>query len=201
MHHIAPDSKPLGLSEQRAAATEEEARLLARVAAGDNAAFETLYRAYYPRLTRFLEQTTRSPSLIDEILDDTMMVIWRKAGTFNGQSRVSTWIFAIAYNRAMKTLGRERRAGEDRGDPTPEATERGPETEFMEKQARLQMRRLLGRLSVEHRAVMELTYYFGYACKEIAEIVGCPVDTVKTRMFHARRKLRAMLLALEEDLA
>ncbi|MEO8628742.1 MAG: sigma-70 family RNA polymerase sigma factor [Betaproteobacteria bacterium] len=175
---------------------DEEAALLARVAAGDIQAFELLYRGYYRRLTRFLERLTRHPNIVDDVLDETMMVVWRKAATFNGTSRASTWIFAIAYNKAMKALRR-------RGDPMQtlledetEGVSEGPETELIKLQSSLGMRRLIARLSPEQRAVVELTYYYGYAYKEIAEIVGCPVDTVKTRMFHARRKLRVMLMAL-----
>ena len=88
-----------------AARTEhDEAELIGRVATGDRRAFETLYRAYHPRLARFLQRMTRSTPLIEEIVNDTLLVVWRKAATFNGSSKVSTWIFAIAYRRACKSL-------------------------------------------------------------------------------------------------
>lgn len=172
-----------------------DAALLAAVAAREMVAFEQLYRGYYGRLTRFLERMTRSPQLIDEILDDTMMVVWSKAATFNGTSRPSTWIFAIAYNHALKALGRQREPieflpDEDAFDPAV-----GPEPETIARQSRDRMKRLLDRLSPEHRAVVELTYYHGYSYKEIAQIAGCPVDTVKTRMFHARKYLKRWLSA------
>src|SRR4029450_4787101 len=83
------------------------AQLLRRIALQDRHAFEALYRTYYRRLARFLDRLTRRPQMIDEILDDTMLVVWRKAATFNGHSQVSTWIFAIAYRKAMKALKRE----------------------------------------------------------------------------------------------
>src|SRR5215470_7203205 len=85
-----------------------EAELLRRIARQDRGAFEQLYRNYYRRLARFLDRLTGRPQMIDEMLDDTMLVVWRKAATFNGASRVSTWIFAIAYRKAMKALKRER---------------------------------------------------------------------------------------------
>jgi len=185
----APDQ----LRPPKATAIDDEAKLLSRVAAGDMRAFESLYRCYYRRLTRFLEQVTRRRHVVDDVLDDTMMVVWLKAGSFNGSSRVSTWIFAIAYNKAMKAL---RQLGEPvhalPDNDAPGWTE-SPESELMKRQATLGVERLLARLSPEQRAVIELTYYYGYAYREIADIVGCPVDTVKTRMFHARRKLRVML--------
>ncbi len=201
MHSSRPDidepSPTISPASRRALSSRDasDAALLAAVAAYDKAAFEQLYRGYYGRLTRFLERMTRRPQLIDEILDDTMMVVWSKAATFNGASRPSTWIFAIAYNHALKALGRQREPieflpDEDAFDPAV-----GPEPETIARQSRDRMKRMLDRLSPEHRAVVELTYYHGYSYKEIAEIAGCPVDTVKTRMFHARRYLKLWLSA------
>ena len=173
---------------------EDEVALLRRVASKDRYAFELLYRSYYRRLTRFLEQTTRAPQLIDEILDDTMLVVWRKASTFNGESRVSTWILAIAYRRALKALERDRRWVRSSVDADDPAAVNSPEVEFIQRESRLALQSILAALSVEQRAVVELTYYHGYAYKEIAKIIGCPVNTVKTRMFHAHRKLKAVLV-------
>ena len=177
---------------------DDEAELLRRVARKDRRAFELLYRSYYRRLTRFLERRTRKPQLIDEILDDTMLVVWRKAETYNGASRVSTWIFAIAYKKAMKLLKREHHSEEISPDADEPASAHSPETEFIERESGLALKRLLvAGLSAEQRAVVELTYYHGCSYKEIAAIIGCPVNTVKTRMFHAHRKLRAILVARE----
>jgi len=173
---------------------EDEVALLRRVASKDRYAFDLLYRSYNRRLTRFLEQTTRTPQLIDEILDDTMLVVWRKAPTFNGESRVSTWIFAIAYRRALKALERERRWVQISVDADEPGSANSPEFEFIQRESRLALQSLLAALSVGQRAVIELTYYHGYAYKEIAKIIGCPVNTVKTRMFHAQRKLKAILI-------
>jgi RNA polymerase sigma-70 factor, ECF subfamily len=178
---------------------EDEAHLVHRVACEDRHAFELLYRIYYRRLTRFLDRVTRKPQMIDEIVDDTMLVVWRKAATFNGASQVSTWIFAIAYRKAMKALKRERGKMLGWFDPDEPASAPSPEIAFIESESRSALRRLIGELSAEQRAVVELTYYHGCAYKEIAQIVGCPVDTVKTRMFHARRKLKAVLIALEQE--
>jgi RNA polymerase sigma factor (sigma-70 family) len=181
------------------ASTEDEGALLRQVSERDRRAFELLYRVYYRRLTRFLEQVTRRPQMVEEIVNDTMLVVWRKADTFNHGSRVSTWIFAIAYRKALKAM---KRAAEPRRVPWDGemGSTCGPEEELIEREARNRMRRALAGLSAEHRAVVELTYYHGYAYREIAEIVGCPVDTVKTRMFHARRKLKILLDGRREEL-
>ena len=176
----------------------DEATLLSRVAAEEVDAFETLYRLYSPRLQRFVRGITRQPTLIEEILDDTMMVVWRKAYTFNHSAKVSTWILAIAYRQSLKAL---RRSGDTINDELVEHVDlstQGPDDELLQQELRKHLDAALSTLSTEQRTVMELTYYFGYACREIAEIMGCPVDTVKTRMFYARRKLRAWFSSRQE---
>ena len=170
-----------------------------RVASQDHYAFEVLYRIYYRRLTRFLDRITRRPHANEEVLDDTMFAVWRKAATFNGTSQVSTWIFAIAYRMALKALKRDRAWTQRVLDDSEPDSAPSPEAALIEGESRSRIKRLLADLSPEQRAVIELTYYHGCAYKEIAAIVGCPVDTVKTRMFHARRKLRAVLIAEEGD--
>ena len=174
---------------------EDEVALVGRVAAGDCVAFEVLYRGYYRRLTRFIEQLTRKRHLVDEILDDTMLVVWRKAARYNGHSRVSTWIFAIAYNEVMRAHHRERRADRVPSHPDDGVCVQSLETDYIESEARAMLRDVVNELSVEHRAVIELTYFHGFGYKEIAAITGSPLNTVKTRMFHARRRLRALLAA------
>jgi RNA polymerase sigma-70 factor (ECF subfamily) len=172
--------------------TADEAALLHLVAGGDRQAFEQLYRIYYRRLTRFIEQVIRRPQLTEEILDDTMLVVWRKAHSFNGASLVSTWIFAIAYRIGLKALKRVPETPHLPGDHVA-GQAGGPEAELIDRELHSRLRAALASLSAEQRAVVELTYYQGYAYREIAQILGCPVDTVKTRMFHARRRLRALL--------
>lgn len=189
------------VAERRAAADPDEVALVGRVAGGDMAAFETLFRRYYPRLRRFLEQMTRRPQLVDEIVSDTMLVVWRKAGTFNLRSKVSTWIIGIALRRSLKALGqRDGVTGLD-ADDTAIPAESGPEGQLLRKEQRSQLVHALKSLSAEQRAVIELTFYEGYTYREIAKIVDCPVDTVKTRMFHARRRLKALLADRAEDAA
>ncbi|WP_460711198.1 RNA polymerase sigma factor [Lysobacter terrae] len=171
----------------------DEAALLGRVAAEEIDAFETLYRLYYPRLARFLHGMTRRPALVEEVLDDTMLVVWRKAYTYDATSKVSTWLFAIAYRQALKALRRvDCVLAFDEAD-IAEPAQSGPEGELQRRQLHAHLDGALDALPPMHRAVIELTYYHGHSCREIAEIMGCPVATVKTRMFHARHKLRALL--------
>lgn len=166
--------------------------LVRRVAARDRRAFETLYRAYYRRLLRFLFRVTRRTDLVEEILNDAMLVVWQKAGTFHGDSRVSTWIFGIAYRKALKALERAGRARAQIADQDlPQLA--GPDSPAGELELADWLSHGLDRLSLEQRMVVESVYYLGLSYNDIAEIAGCPVGTVKTRMFHARRRLKDYL--------
>ena len=171
----------------------DDAALVERVAGRDGAAFELLYRGYYPRLRRFVERMTRCPPIVDEVLNDTMLVVWRKARTYNLRSKVSTWIFGIAYRRALKALARFDEPVEFDAGECPDLVAPGPEGALLAHEARIGLARALRALSADHRAVIELTYFEGCSCAEIAQVMHCPVNTVKTRMFHARRRLRTLL--------
>jgi len=171
-------------------AAVEELRLLGLIRQGDRNAFEQLYRMYHPRLTRFLMNLVRRPQLVEEVLNDTLMVVWERSDSFNGASKLSTWIFAIGYRKAMKALRRQQDPVED-----PEADRRpsqvaDPEQEFSQNRTHALLIKAMSELSADHRAVVDLTYFHEMEYREIAGILNCPVDTVKTRMFHARRHLR-----------
>ncbi|HEX7694746.1 MAG TPA: sigma-70 family RNA polymerase sigma factor [Sphingomonas sp.] len=177
----------------RGGGMEAEMVLLDRVVGGDRAAFEQLYRLYRPRLTRFLLNLIRRPTLVEEVLNDTMMVVWHRADSFNGASKLSTWIFAIAYRKAMKGLKRQDEAVEDKDADNRISDEAGPEEESSRHRLNVLLMRAMDDLSPAHRAVVDLTYFHELGYREIAAILECPVDTVKTRMFHARRHLRRRL--------
>jgi RNA polymerase sigma-70 factor (ECF subfamily) len=169
-----------------------EHELLERIDARDREAMRELYLLYYPRLARFLRRMTRRHDLVDEIVNDTLFVVWEKAGDFRGDSRVSTWIMGIAYRRGLNLLRAEYRADERMVLPTTEDQHlRDPVAEQSDLAELLE--RALQSLSPDHRAVLELTYRLGHSCGEIAAIMDCPINTVKTRMFHARNKLRALV--------
>jgi len=182
----------------RSSALDEE-ELLDRVSAHDLNAFEHLYRIYQPRLARFLSNLLRRPQLIEEVLDDTMMAVWQTAGNFKGASKPSTWIFAIAYRKALRARGRWPDPVEQDRPDTRVSTEPGPDQEFHQQRLHDALVAAMAELSADHRAVVDLTYFHGLGYSEIAEIVDCPVDTVKTRMFHARRRLRRVLAGSLDD--
>jgi RNA polymerase sigma factor (sigma-70 family) len=171
-----------------------EAQLVGLIAGGDRAAFQTLYRSYFARLARFLDRMTRNVPLIEEIINDTMMVVWQKADSYDHSCKVSTWIFAIAYRQGLKAVKRVDEPVEELIEQQGEAW-REPEFAVEQLQLRQGIGEALAALPLEQRVAISLTYYHDMDYKEIAETMGCPVNTVKTRMFHARRRLRDLLSA------
>lgn len=168
-----------------------ELALLKRVRRRDRRAFSELYRIYHPRLYGYLLRLLANPVAVEEVLDDVMFVVWTDARKFRGNARVSTWIFGIAYRKSLTAIRADRRYQSrlDRdADPDAIAGDSLQHAEWI--QAGLSL------LSPDHRQVLELTYYGGFSYQEIADIAGCPVNTVKTRMYHARRRLKVLLPAL-----
>ncbi len=183
---------PISLLQQQR--EDSDRRLLAKVAARDREAFRELYIIYHRRLARFLVRLTRRYELAEEIINDTLWVVWRKAGDFRGDSRVSTWIMGIAYRRALKTL---RSRGNQTLDTVPIENEPlvAPD-ELGEAEMGEWILLAMQQLPAEQRLAVEFAYGYGHSCEEIALIMDCPVNTVKTRLFHAREKLRAALPGL-----
>jgi len=171
----------------------EEVRLVARIAAGDKLAFEALYRIYFPRLSRFIGRMARNAALIEEVVNDTMLVVWQKAATFDGTCKVSTWVFAIAYRKTLKGLKASDEPMESDASLYEDDSGNQPEQTMNRQQLQQTVAEALDQLPAAQRAVMVLTYYHDMAYSEIAEVVECPLNTVKTRMFHARHRLKDLL--------
>jgi len=176
--------------------------LLERIGNGDRHALHSLYNTYYHPLLRFIYRITGRLDLAQEGVNDVMLVVWRSGRSFGGRSSVSTWIMGIAYRKALKLLAASRRWTDrfasapfedviERSDGLAEQSDDGELRDLLDEALR--------HLSAEHRAVVELTYFYGCSYEEIAAIAACPVNTVKTRMFHARAKLKKLLPALGKD--
>jgi RNA polymerase sigma-70 factor (ECF subfamily) len=176
--------------------------LLRRIEVGDRQALRELYTAYYHPLLRFIYRITRRLDLAQEGVNDVMLVVWRNSRSFGHRSSVSTWLMGIAYRKALKSLEASRRWSDrfaavdfeewiERSEPAGEHSDDGDLRDLLEEALR--------HLSPEQRAVVELTYFYGCSYEEIAAIADCPVNTVKTRMFHARAKLKNLLPTLAKD--
>jgi RNA polymerase sigma-70 factor (ECF subfamily) len=169
---------------------ERDSALLVAVAAGDRHALEELYLSYHRRLARFLSRFTPRYENVEEIINDTFMVVWQNAKDFRSASQVSTWIIGIAYRTALKSFRRQKNhAGaqslEDYPEQTVDPTFEAEVSDWLMHGLRL--------LPMEQRLTLELAYNMGHSLEEIATITECPVGTVKARMFHAREKLRQYL--------
>lgn len=173
---------------------DDDHSLIQRVAAKDRHAFEAFYRRYYPRLFGYLMKIVKRPEIVEEVINDVMVVVWTNASRFNYSSRLSTWVFGIAHNKALKALQRVAEKPVDL--PSNMLTWHDPddpERTVGRQELRRVLAEVLQALSPDHRAVVELTFYHGFSYPEIAEIMDCPVNTVKTRMFHARKRLEELL--------
>ena len=174
----------------------EEKRWLTAAASGDRAAFEALFRRYYPRLLRFCYRICPYPEHLEEIANDTLWVVWRKASSYDGSCRPSTWIFAIAYRKCRENQRQQRRHRQtDSLESHPGLSQPCSSTS---QETSDWLTTALAELPDDQRIVVELTYYHGLSYRDIARIMDCPENTVKTRMFHARKKLQRILPRLAD---
>lgn len=167
--------------------------LIQLISRADRSAFEVLYRAYFQRLSRFLSSAFHNSRLIEEVINETMFVVWQKADTYNHASKVSTWIFAIAYRQALKAINQSDEPVDNEVGQELDNEENEPEQQLSRLQLGQLIQGALKSLPFEQRIVVSLTYFHDMGYQEIAEMINCPVNTVKTRMFHARLKLKNML--------
>lgn len=175
---------------------DADRKLIARIAIGDRDAFTTLYHRYTPRLGGYLWKMLRQQELVDEALNDTMLVVWEKAANFHYKSRLSSWLFGIAHNKGLKALEKAKRHGDvtiNEENFDQYATTDTPQQQAIRSDMLRALVDALDTLSPEHRAVVELTFYEGLSYTEVANIVDCPVNTVKTRVFNARKQLTECL--------
>ena len=155
---------------------------------------EALFARYRVRVFRFLARMVRNEATAEELNSDVFLDIWRQAGTFEGRSAVSTWIFSIARFKALNVLQRRPEAELDE-EKIAEIEDQAddPEVALAKKDKGAVLRQCLTRLSTEHREIIDLVYYHEKSVEEVAGIVGIPEATVKTRMFYARKKLSELL--------
>jgi RNA polymerase sigma-70 factor, ECF subfamily len=188
----------IGSPQLRVRGDAEEQELLKAIAAGDLRALEELYVSYHRRVTRFLMRLVPRYETAEEVFNDTFWIVWQKAGEFRQASKVSTWIMGIAYRRMLKSLRSEKHASQlSAAGADPLRADCEEPTKDME--VREWVAHGLQALPMEQRLTLELAYYLGHSCEEIAGIMNCPVNTVKARMFHARSKLRHSLPRLGGD--
>lgn len=168
--------------------------LLTRIAGQDRAAMQALFARHNVRVYRFILRRVRNDAIAEELVNEVFLDVWRQAGRYEGRSAVSTWMLAIAHNKAVSAL---RKKTEDALDDDTADTlidpEDDPEVAAQKQSKGNVMRQCIDRLSEEHREVIDLVYYHEKSVREVADIVGIPDATVKTRMFYARKQLSELL--------
>ena len=170
--------------------------LIQRIAAGNRLAMQVLYLRYHLRVYRHIARIVSDQAMAEDILSEAFLDVWRKADTFRAQASVATWLLTIARNKAISAL--RRRLPEELDDKRSKALadeDDGPELRLQKKQEFGVLRNSLAQLSPKHREIIGLVYYQDKSCEEVAAILGTPRNTVKTRVFYARRRLAELLTA------
>jgi RNA polymerase sigma-70 factor (ECF subfamily) len=181
---------------------ERVSKLLERIARQDQAAFQELYKAFSRKVFAYVLNQLKDQAKAEEVLVDTMYEVWRNPTRFRGESAFSTWLIGIARNKALLVY-RSRRPDEDHADLDDVAEiipDEGPDgyARLAEQQRREGVQHCMGKLSEEHRECLHLVFYEGMSLAEVAAIQRCPENTVKTRLFHARQKIKNCLRLLLE---
>ena len=169
-------------------------KLIERIGQGDENAMADFYRLYENRLYRFIKTKLNDSFEASDILNETFLEVWRKAVTFEGRSKVSTWLFGIAYYKTMDRLRKEKHILIDE-EKFPEIADETPDAVacLLSEERGKHVQHCLKQLKAPHRAVMELAFFEDLAYGEIAKIVKCPENTVKTRIFHAKQAMKHCL--------
>lgn len=170
--------------------------LLARIGVGDQQAFAQLYLRYQPKLVRYCARVLKNDvAQAADLVDEALFDVWRSAGSFAGRSKPSTWIYSIARNKVISWLRKTSEVSlEDESmldaliDPAASQYE-----DLAMDDMRQQLLRLMDQLTEEHREVLKYTYFEDKSIREVGELLNISENTVKTRMFYARKRLAQLL--------
>ena len=187
-------SQPKAVNPAIAAKQRDDADLIERIASGDKLAMQVLYARHHVQTYRFLLRLVGDEAQAEDLVSEVFFDVWRNAHQFQGNSRVSTWILAIARFKALSSLRRRKddELDDDQAAAIADLAD-DPEIAVQKKDRVAIMRQCLSHLSLAHREIIDLAYYQDKPINEVAEILGVPENTVKTRMFHARRRLSELL--------
>ena len=179
--------------------TSDEA-LIGAIAAGNRRAMQLLYARHNVRIYRFVLHLANDRSLAEDLVSEVFLDVWRAAEGFKAKSKVSTWMLAIARHKALSALRRRSDEQLDEDDATAITDPADDAETTVDKQDRSAVvQHCLSQLSTLHREVLDLVYYHEKSVDEVAEIVGAPANTVRTRMFYARKRMQTLLEAAGVD--
>ena len=193
---VTATGRPMG-----AVQTSDEA-LVQLIASGDKKALQVLFARHNVRVFRFVLRFLGDESVAEDLVSEVFFDVWRQADRFESRSQVSTWLLAIARNKALSVL--RRRTTEELDEEVAEFIEDpsdNPEVAMQKTQRNAVLQDCLGQLSPAHREIVDLVYYHEKSIDEVAEIIGVPQNTVKTRMFYARKRIAELMTAKGIDRA
>lgn len=195
---------PHSSAENRLDGADSDIGLIDEITKGREAAFVRLFERHGERVFRYAWRLTRDQGKAEEVTNDVMLQVWNGASEFAGRSAVTTWLLGITRNLAFNSIRRKQLETVELGSaPEPIDETAAADTQIAlrsEQSLRSAIRRALGSLSIEHRDVVELTFFHELSYPEIAELIDVPVGTVKTRMYHAKRQLKTLLQSQALDL-
>jgi RNA polymerase sigma-70 factor, ECF subfamily len=195
---LAGPASVIAINECRTATKgKSDEALIAKIASGNRLAMQVLFARHHTRIYRFILRMAGEAATADALTSEVFLAVWRKAHQFERRSAASTWLLAIARHKALAELRRLRDPLHDGDETATSDPQDDPEARFAVKHRGEILRRCLNRLSREHREIIDLVYYHEKSMQAVAEIVGIPCNTVKTRMSDARNKLAQLLAANE----
>ncbi len=180
-------------------APDGELLLVKRIAGGDQHALRTVYAQHNVRLFHYLKRWLKDASAAEDVLAEVFIDLWKQASRFEGRSGLNTWLCAMARNKAISHLRKYPPVQDSSELPEVEDSADTPEVNLQKSDKSAKLRACLERLTVEHREVLDLVYYHEKSINEVADILGVPLNTVKTRMFYARKKLADAMAAAGID--
>jgi RNA polymerase sigma-70 factor, ECF subfamily len=167
--------------------------LINRIAGQEDAALHEFYALYGQRMMAYAWRLTQDQAMAEDVVQDSLVAVWRSAGRFRGEGRVIAWLLGIVHHTAMKALRHPHAPLSELVIETLAAPDPLPEAQVEAEERAAWVRRGLQSLTLNHRAVLELVFYHGLSLAEVADVCGCPVGTVKSRLNYARRYLRDAL--------
>jgi RNA polymerase sigma-70 factor (ECF subfamily) len=170
--------------------------LVALIAQRDKRALQSLYSRHHVRVYRFALRFLNDEAAAEDTVSEVFIDVWRQAERFEGRSQVTTWLLAIARNKALSVL--RRRSAEELDDEVAEFIEDpsdNPEIAMQKTQRASMLQDCLTQLSPAHREIVDLVYYHEKTVEEVAAIIDVPTNTVKTRMFYARKRIGELMAA------
>ncbi len=186
-------------SQKQMTEENKDIHLLRRINQGDDDAVRELYAQYGQRLYAYALRITNDPSTAEDVVQHTLVTVWKTAKSFRGESRLITWLLGIVHHTAIKTLRNQTQSLDETAEETISQNQPSLEEQVQGQEMKRWIQNGLQSLSAEHRMVLELVFYQGLSLQEVAQITKLPLGTVKSRLSYARTHLRGVLTRTQEN--